>query len=263
MTHTYNIAKNEFNYSIWRYLDFSKFVNLLENSNIFFPIVDLFEDRLEGIHNAIGKNDFYDITDEGQIIMIDSALDARQIENSQLLKGYLSHHVETIRKSVGVSCWRFSEHESHAMWKVFLSSNEGVAIRTTLDDIFKGIKCSKENQNIYIGKVNYIDFKNEKIPIDNMFNALFHKNIYFEHEKELRILAYEVNNIDEETFKIGNLKEMNFSGVTLEFDYKIIIKEIIVSPYASKWFFDLVKKLCIDKYELDVKINWSQIDLRR
>jgi hypothetical protein len=262
MVHNYNITKNEFNSSIWRYLDFSKFMNLLENSNIFFPIVDLFEDKLEGFHNALGENDYYDVTNEGQIIKIDSALDERQIENSQLFKGYSSHHVDALRKSVGVSCWRFSEHESHAMWKVFLSSNEGVAIRTTFNDISKGIKCSKENQNICIGKVNYVDFKKNKIPIDNMFNPLFHKNIHFKNEEELRILAYEVNNIDKGTFEIGNLKEMH-PGITLEFDYKVIIKEIIVSPYAPEWFFDLVKKLCIDKYELDVKINWSQIGLRK
>jgi hypothetical protein len=244
-------------------MDFSKFIDLLENSSIFFSIVDLFEDTSEGVHNAIGDNDFYDITNEGQIIRIDAALNNRQEENSVLFKSYLCQNIQAIRNSVGINCWRFSPHESHAMWKVFLNSNEGVAIKTTPGHFIDSIQDLSENQNIYLGKVKYIDYKNDKVPIENMFNALFHKNIYFEHEKELRILVYEVKNVEEPTFDVGNLKMMTPPGVSIQVDYKKIIKEIVVSPYSPKWFFELVRKLVINKYQLNVPVNWSMINLKK
>lgn len=263
MNHLFNIEESELDAFMWRYMDFTKFIDLIENSSIFFPIVDLFEDKLEGVHNAIGENDFYDITNEGKFIRIDKPLDYRQEENSSKFKSFLSRLVEEIRTSVGISCWRISQHESHAMWKVFLNSNEGVAIKTTPKDFIESIQVQNDFQNTYLGKVKYIDYKNDKVPIDNMFNALFHKNIYFEHEKELRILLYEVNNNKKPTFDLRNLKAMTPPGVSVSLDYKKMIKEVVVSPYAPKWFFDLIKKLLVGKYELNVPINWSMIDLKK
>lgn len=243
-------------------MDFSKLIDLLENSSMFFPTVGLFEDRLEGVHNAIGENDFYDITNEGQFIRIDRPLDKRQEENSSKFKSFLSQYVEAIKDSVGISCWRISQHESHAMWKIFLNSIEGIAIKTTPKDFIDSIQVRNDSQNIYLGKVKYINYKNEKVPIDNMFNALFHKNIYFEHEKELRVLVYEVENSSERLFDFSNLKKTVPPGMTVNLDCKKMIKEVVVSPYAPKWFFDLVKKLVIEKYQLNVPIKWSMIDLK-
>jgi len=38
------------NEKVWRYLDFKKFVDLLESSELFFPRADKFDDKFEGTY---------------------------------------------------------------------------------------------------------------------------------------------------------------------------------------------------------------------
>jgi len=48
------------------------------------------------------------------------------------------------------------------------------------------------------------------------------------------------------------------SSPKLEVNIHHLIKEIRVSPYASSWFFELVKSVC-KKYDLDTEIVRSKI----
>ena len=41
--------------------------------------------------------------------------------------------VTVYRDELFVTCWNASEHESHALWRIYCSTSEGVAIQTTLD----------------------------------------------------------------------------------------------------------------------------------
>lgn len=256
----FHIDSNDMGVPLWRYMDLPKFLDILENKKIFFPKVELFEDKYEGIHNAIGDEDFYDITNHGKLIRTESITDARHEKNSDDLKRYLQGWVDTIREAVGVSCWRLSEHESHAMWKIFLNSNEGVAIKTSITSLTNGLGKTRDKQQLMIGKVQYINYQIDKIPIDNIMNSLFYKNIYFEHEKELRVIVYEQNEEDLTDFGIS-LKKVS-SGILVEFNYKEIIEEILISPYAPSWFYDLVCKVCNERYALDVPIKNSIIGLK-
>jgi len=257
----FNIENEELDLVIWRYMDLSKFIDFMGNSNLFLPSIDSFEDKFEGVHNSIGKNDFFDITNEGKIIRINKATNDRQRGLSDDLKKTLVLFTNQIRKAVGVSCWRLSNHESHAMWKVYLSSNEGVAIKTKISTLVNNIDLSDDKLKIGIGKVKYIDYSSEKIPIDYVFNPIFYKNNYFEHEKELRLIAYKIADINKELHLPENFSPLENKGIKVNVDYKSVIEEVVVSPYAPEWFYKLIKKISNEKYNLDVPITWSLIEL--
>lgn len=58
-----NIGENEGKRRIWRYLDFPRFLALLENKAIHFSQVSAFGDIYDGMFNCLNADDFYDITD--------------------------------------------------------------------------------------------------------------------------------------------------------------------------------------------------------
>jgi hypothetical protein len=59
-----------------------------------------------------------------------------------------------VQKNYLVSCWHMNEHESAAMWSLYLRSNEGVCIQSTYRRLRSGLpKC------VFIGEVNYIDYQ--------------------------------------------------------------------------------------------------------
>ena len=133
---------------VWRYLDFTKFISLLESKCLYFCRADKFEDPLEGLRPAINKD-----------------------TNSPNYEGI--HH----RKHLAVLCWHMNEVESAAMWKLYLNSNEGVAIQTTYSNL-KAIFQSKRTM-FYMGRVNYIDYKKEEIPSHNSYFPITYKKKVF------------------------------------------------------------------------------------
>jgi hypothetical protein len=173
------------NRTIWRYLDFTKFVSLLETRQLYFPRADQFEDPYEGTWSAESirwlrdpqrnkRNNGYFPTDNS----------GRPLLNVERLIDCL----ELIRTEMFISCWYASEYESAAMWKLYLQSNEGVAIRSdsnTLAAIFE-----PSSLNIGISMVQYIDYDTTRIPFRNAFFPFVHKRLSFAHENELRAVIW-------------------------------------------------------------------------
>ncbi len=131
----HNLEESDYNKPLWRCMDFTKFISLIESQSLYFPNISSFEDALEGVHNALGKDDQYDITNEGKFIVTDAPSNDRHKKSSRIYKGYLNSLIEEMTNSFGVQCWRISDRENHAMWKKFLSSNEGIAIKTKIDTL--------------------------------------------------------------------------------------------------------------------------------
>ena len=115
------------NRTIWRYVDFTKFVSLLETQKLFFARADQFEDPYEGSWSSAGVRLLRDPAQNG---------------------GLPSHAVEQLvaysgvqQKEMFISCWYANESESAAMWKLYLQSNEGVAIRTDYATLAGILEC--------------------------------------------------------------------------------------------------------------------------
>jgi hypothetical protein len=247
--------------NVWRYLDFSRFVSLIENRAIHFCHVSVFEDKYDGVFNCLNTDDHYDITTEGKIVRIDAAsLDSRSAENSARFKEFIALYHQAILRSTGVSCWRLDDHESHAMWRIFVKSDEGVAIESTIGKLTSSV--SPGDYRLLLGKVRYIDYAKQKIPITNLMNSFFYKNRYFEHEKELRLLCYRVDGVTPGPVPLQNYRPLPAGGLELPVDVSKLIQGIHISPYAPKWFDDLVNRV-VQRYGFDIPVYPSIIALRK
>ncbi len=126
---------------IWRYLDFTKFVSLIETSSLFFCRSDKLRDPFEGSLPLVNvklrqeepkpKNGYVDI-----------------------FKPYSEMIGREIRKFIHLNCWHINEYESEAMWNIFLKSDEGVAIQSTVGKLKRSFHMSQTP--VFVGDVKYI-----------------------------------------------------------------------------------------------------------
>ncbi|HFK1481124.1 TPA: DUF2971 domain-containing protein [Bacillus cereus] len=209
---------------IWRYMDFTKLVYLLDTQSLFFVRSDKFDDPFEGL---IPKaNEQWDLDNE----------------YNQIVKRSKTH-----RKFTAITCWHRNDYESAAMWDLYLKNGDGVAIQSTIMN-FKN-SLNKTDKEIYLGKVDYIDYDKDLISND-IYAPYTHKRISFDHEKEVRAV-YAVPYSD-------NIEPLFEFGVPIECDVEILIEKIHISPTAPDWFEELVRSVC-KKYGLDKKITKSKL----
>lgn len=229
---------------IWRYMDFTKFISLLENENLFFSRADLFEDKFEGTYPKSHQK--AKVTEESSL---------NQEEYEKLLKTMVNFN-SYFRKTIFINCWHINEFESEAMWKIYSSSNNSVAVQST----FRNLKQAFNNGSypIHIGKVNYIDYNTECIGINNGYNPYLYKRRSFEHERELRAVINQMPNmkVDDSLF---NLDSKCFSnGIDVHIDLCTLIEKIYISPIADDWFKKLVNQI-VKRYKLKIEVIQSEL----
>jgi len=132
-----------------------------------------------------------------------------------------------------------------------------VAIKST----FKRLKDSflpHKDDDIFIGKVKYIDYTRDVIPKGNIFNPFLYKRKSFEHERELRAILLKFAP-QHETVEIPILYvDPKWFGVYVKTDLDILIDSIVVSPSVPDWFIDLVTSIG-KKYGVQKKVESSEL----
>ncbi len=246
------------NVAIWRYLDFTKFVSLLDRRALFFVRADKIAelDPFEGMYTkfniAIDNLRFEDIPH--------AVLNKKGIKDKVVFDGLrtaqinLREHVKNTRHLIIINSWNISGHESAAMWKIYLKSDEGVAIQSTYKKLCKSLKAHADDE-IYIGKVKYIDYESDIIPYGNSLAPFLYKRKSFEYEQELRAL------IGKSPQTKGGLdwsRELFEFGQYVSVDLEILLDKIFVSPTAPQWFYELVVSMT-DKYDIDVEVKQSSL----
>ena len=172
--HPVFIEPDDMHIRIWRYMDFTKFVSMLENKGLFFARSDTLKDQFEGsyaIYNREMRPTVY------KDIFSKDAFDQH------------SRFCQWIRKWTMALCWHMNDHESSAMWKLYSKSNEAIAIQSTYTILKESLY---DNEDIFIGLVSYIDYDKEWLPEGNHFYPFVHKRKSFEHERELRGLIQKI-----------------------------------------------------------------------
>ena len=221
---------------IWRYIDFSKFVDLLDSSCLFFPRITTLRDvdPYEGSFIPFSSHDKKDAHSKKVFKQLDTAL----------------------HNDVFVNCWYLSDIESAALWKLFPKSNEGIAIKSNVNNLIQSIESKNSENTIHMGTVEYgheeVAAKKTKTPKSfSSDDAVFTKRRCFEHEKELRlkVAAYDIKK------PVLN----NETGLKIEVDLQSMILEIIISPEAPSWMEDLVKRVT-KKYGYSFKTKQSTLN---
>ena len=194
---------------LWRYMDFTKFVSLLETSALFFCRPDQLGDPFEG---SISPATPPILAGEPQV-------------GSPIKQGNLD--LRQIVSLVRVNCWHMGEFESEAMWRLYTRERDGVAIKT----VFARVKeALVGEESVHVSRVSYQDYRTESIPFGNALLPLVHKRISFQHEQEVRALYVEIPAED----AAGGYCEVDLLG---------LVEEIVVAPFAEDWFVDLVRSL--------------------
>ncbi len=211
---------------VWKYLDLSKFLDLLISRKLFMSRSDKFEDQYEGTFSEPTYEEIKKLA----------------ANNPEFLSYYKSH-----REKVVVSSWHINEYESFAMWQIFTQNSEGLAIQSTIGRLQKALEVEKDFKQ-YIGEVNYIDYKKEYIPFDDMFFPFLFKRKSFQYEREVRILA----DLSEQEIKIND-------GLKIDVDINQLIEKIYIHPKSKNWYKKLVIEL-VDKLGFDFEIEKSDLE---
>lgn len=164
------------------------------------------------------------------------------INNPEFLNYYKIH-----REKVAISSWHINEYESFAMWQIFTQNSEGLAIQSTIGRLQKALEPEK-NLKQYIGQVNYIDYKKEYIPFDDLFFPFLFKRKSFQYEREVRIIS------DTSDTKI-NIND----GIKINVDISQLIDKIYIHPKSENWYKNLVIEL-VSKLGFDIEIEKSDLE---
>ena len=111
---------------VWKYLDLSKFLDLLMSQKLFMSRSDKFEDQYEGTFSEPTYEEIKKLS----------------INNPEFLNYYKSH-----REKVAVSSWHINEYESFAMWQIFTQNSEGLAIQSTIGRLQNAVIPEKNTIN--------------------------------------------------------------------------------------------------------------------
>lgn len=156
---------------IWRYMDLARYVMLLDRG-LFFSQASSFTDPWEG---SLGGVDFERFRASISLLTADEATARFQ----SLIDGK-----RAALSSVGVSCWHYAEHESAALWELYVAKGLGVAIKSTVGRVLKALP----GRLVHVINVEYREYGETETGTDPA-SLLRVKRRAFAHEREVRFLT--------------------------------------------------------------------------
>ncbi|WP_367996014.1 DUF2971 domain-containing protein [Haloferax volcanii] len=244
------------NAQVWRYIDFTQLVSIMEREALWFNRTDKFDDSFEGSFtrtNVTTRKSRYE----------DTEIPEHALE--EMSEAFRRH-----RKSSYVSCWHANPYESAAMWSQYSMAGQGIAIQSTVGKLVNSITekegvyanhrekpedSDKIDKIVMFGKVMYIDYDRHLIPENNLYAPIFHKRLSFKHEQEFRAV---VSKFSEMLSEDNNSEELP-PGMYIDIDVRELIDKIYISPTAPDWFAELVEQVR-EKYGLDCGVKKSRLD---
>lgn len=257
---------------LWRYMDFTKFYSLLSKRALYFPPGEL-----------LRSVEPYELRTPISLLQrMRKSADAVQnppnarVDEFEWESSDERHHLEDI----GILCWHVNNEENNALWKIYVGSGQGVAIRTTLGAIRKSLQYRR--RTISGGLVEYIDYEYDtyiRIGSSSGYERIFHKAKFYEYEREFRMMYYFPDTLGK--FKLHPETEALMDPIDLKMwkadavvrregflqsvpfvpaDLELLIHEVVVSPGSGSWFLQLVQSLVMEKISSAVTVRASKVD---
>lgn len=230
--------------NVWRYMDFTTFVALLNSSSLYLTRYDQFDDHFEGLaskqdRQAPWENDKY----------IDKASCTPEQLPTVLKRLWTKYQ----RQYIYVSCWHINDYESAAMWQLYAKSTNVIAIQTTYAKLRMALPTCFQ-----IGQVKYMDHQTYINEEKEGFFTVLCKRKSFEHERELRVCyvdAYEFEQ-DSKDLTAFFLEDNTRLFETVAVDLQAFIESIRIAPGAPAWLVGLVKDTVI-RFGYDLPVSQS------
>jgi hypothetical protein len=218
---------------IWRFMDMTKFRDLIQSGELYFRRADLFaNDEREGLPleehlHILGLNPF-------------------DIRDRQELCNHLGSDAQ-FRESFYVSCWHLFREETHKMWKEY--GREGVAICSRYR--FLKSALNELSDRAFLGLVRY----GPKHPTRwNILNFITTKRLQFEREKEVRAILWIFDahaGINRHIDANGRIHPAPLTpppdhvpdGQRRKMQLQSLITEVIVTPWAGSTIVGEVSEL--------------------
>lgn len=201
---------------LWRYLDFAKFVDVLERQVLWFARADTFEDPLEATYTDGELNHLHSlpaIPAPGAGTIADSYLRATKLARSTSF----------------ISCWRAGADESMAMWDLYRKGGGVIAIKSTVGRLKEAF--TDYANPVFIGRVTYVDWRGA--PWDNNLLAMcVHKVLAYKHESEVRALIWTPENLTRSSL-----------GLEVPFDPRKFLTETLIGPREPEWVCTLARRV--------------------
>jgi hypothetical protein len=208
-----NILEPDGNFTIWRYMDYYKLIDLFKNKYLPFVSPKLFTDNLEGAYTESNLNIF-----RHAILNGDASTAEIQFHNLH----HLHEDAHGFSKSIYVTCWHLAETETMSMWNCYSKLEKGIAITSTYKKLHSIL-----DSRFLIGKVKYY-CDDEELP-PNAIHRHFYKSKPYENESEVRGLYY-ASLAENCEFAIEN------NILKLPIDPTTLIESVIISPNADEQF---------------------------
>lgn len=222
---------------IWRYMDFTKFVAMLDTGGLYFARSDRFDDPYEGATSHANP-----------------ALRERVYQDQPIppeIAKQISSFNQWVRHWTYLNCWHLNDHESAAMWKLYGVTHESIAIRSA----FAKLQAALAGGDVFLGLVRYIDYQTDWLPEGNAFWPFVHKRKSFEHEREVRGV---IQNLPKQNDQIPIGLPNPEQGCIITVDLNLLIDHVTISPTAPLWFVDLVQHT-VERFGYQFKISQSSL----
>lgn len=244
---------------LWRYMDFTKFVSMLETRSIFFARADLLGDPFEGSMTRVEAKRRADF--EAKLRATGQPMVLHQTAQPKIRS--------EIQNSI-VSCWHMNAVESMAMWRLYVTGREGIAVQSTFarlvscfapfDGQDKGFNDDGTDRElrVHVGIVHYVDYD-----ADTPANVprILLKRWSFEHEHEIRAVA--MDRSWGNSPRLGPdrqvLTRFGAGGDLIPVDLVALITTVYVAPEAQPWFVELVRAV-VRQYGFQFSVVQSDLD---
>lgn len=217
---------------MWRYMRFSRFLWLLQRKQLWLARADLLGDPWE-IALAGGQ--------------LQHVIDRHPPPTLPLKAGPIESAIERVRRIIPkwrqtafLNCWCASEHESHALWRVYCGATEGIALETNYEKLFASLRGPRLLQVSYENPGS-----NKRTP--TLEDLVTKKRPMFEYEHEFRILQTEQRAVE-------------VPGLPIDWHPEEHLVRIRVHPEADASFMQTVAAAVAD-YAPDLKdcVVWSDM----
>lgn len=154
---------------LWRYLDFARFMAMLDGATLWFARADTFSDQYE---LAVPAADMPAARSGATAILADRRtregivryLAATSGRPGTELAGLPDSEVAGLllrfaSRALYISCWQEDEDESAGMWESFVQGDNGVAVRTTVGALRDVLDAGSADRDVFLGRVEYLDYR--------------------------------------------------------------------------------------------------------
>ena len=261
-----DLASNDLERTVWRYMSFTKFVSLLTYQALWFSKLNILQDQYEGRIPIQVRERMHEQNQKWKDNFTDP-------EHHRQIDEWPTKNEDDGRELLVVSCWFADEDESERMWKEYGTSTDAVAVKSTIGRLAKHVFVPRKVSVSHLGLVKYVEHDHYEMNSYEAHQAIeraFLKDkAQFCHEHEVRLVTMNVKTTscaspDGHPYtpeEVAGAKMNNFEnpGLYVGVDLVQLIKGVVVAPGAGPWFTNLVRRL-VEAHGLRAQVSASMME---